>query len=552
LKYMTICTLIVCIMTIGSPGMAETLEEYISRAEGYKNAGQYDEAIAAMEQAVKEYPGHTDAHGQLGIMLSEKAQRTSDFMKMSEILTRAFSAWDRALEIDPNNFTARFYRGAWAVNIPKFAGQLDKGINDLEILTQVLEKSPDPSSKERLAEAYQYLATGYQKNAEYGKAKNINEKIITLVPESEFAKSAQENIDKIVTFEEWQAEQRKLLPEDTPEIISLKKKVAKERGRFDLLFALGKAYYAIENYEEAASVLRKAVSIDQSSSEAYKLLAFSLGEISSVGYDPRIYLNTDFRTDLAFEATEALDKAVVLAPEDMELRLTRGITSVQMPFFVNRIDQGIADLEQVVESDVSRNMKAEATYWLGAAHQKKATTYWTQVVSKYSETEAAQDVFNNLRPPVEHVNLSKYIIPIVYIDFELSYRDELAPQTAVWIENAEGEFVKTIYVSGFSGNAKEKQVNLPVWAKSSEFADVDAVTGASINLGQHIYIWDLADYNGNRVNPGEYKVFVEVSYWPSMQYQRVEAPITIGKGATRKVIEEGDIIPYLEARYVPR
>jgi hypothetical protein len=36
-----------------------------------------------------------------------------------------------------------------------------------------------------------------------------------------------------------------------------------------------------------------------------------------------------------------------------------------------------------------------------------------------------------------------------------------------------------------------------------------------------------------------------------MQYQRVEAPLIIGKGATRKVVEEGDIIPYLEVRYVP-
>jgi hypothetical protein len=246
-----------------------------------------------------------------------------------------------------------------------------------------------------------------------------------------------------------------------------------------------------------------------------------------------------------------LDKAVALAPDDIELRFTRGVFAVNMPFFVNRIDQGMIDLEMVAASDASRDMKAEATYWLGYAHQKKATTYWTQVVSKYSGTEAAQDVFNMLRPPVRHIDLAKYIIPIVYIDFELSYRDELAPQTAVWIENAEGEFVKTIYVSGFSGHAKEKQINLPVWAKSSEFVDVDAITGASIDLGHHIYIWDLTDYKDNEVGPGEYKVFVEVSYWPSMQYQRVEAPLIIGKGATRKVVEEGDIIPYLEVRYVP-
>jgi tetratricopeptide (TPR) repeat protein len=395
------------------------------------------------------------------------------------------------------------------------------------------------------------LAGGYQKNAEYGEARRVHEKIIALVPETEYAEQAQQNIEKIDNFEKWQAERARNLPGDTPEIAGLKEKTAKEPDNFVFYLALGKAYSDVGNYEEAAKVLKRAIDIDQSSSEAYKLLANALYEMSNVGYDPRIYLDTDFRTDLAFEATAALDKAVSLAPEDIELRFTRGVASMQMPFFVNKIDQGMLDLEQVIESDISDDMKAEALYWLGYAHQKKGTTYWTRVVSKYSATEAAQNVFNALRPPVTHIDLSKYSIPIVCIDFELSYRDELAPQTAVWIEDSEGEFIKTVYVSGFSGQAKERQVNLPVWAQSSEFADVDAITGASIDLGHHIYIWDLSDYAGKKVGSGQYKILVEVAYWPSMQYQRVEAPIVIGKGAARKVVEEGNIIPYLEIRYLP-
>jgi tetratricopeptide (TPR) repeat protein len=532
-------------------GSAKTLGEYIAEAEGYKNAGQFDKAISTMEQAVKEYPEYTDAYAQLGIMLSEKAQRTRDYTQLLEIVPRAFEAWDKALALDSGNFTARFYRGSWAVNMPKSVGQLGKGINDLEFITQALKQAPDASSRERLVEAYQYLAIGYQKNTEYSKARSVHETIIALAPGTEYAELAKHNIEKIEEFEKWQAERAKDLPDDTQEIIRLKERVAKEATRFDLLLTLGKAYYDIENYEEAADVLRRAVTVDQSSSEAYKLLTFSLNEINAVGYDPRIYLDTDFRTDLAFEATAALDKAVELAPEDNELRFTRGVASVQMPFFVNRLGQGIEDLEAVIGSDVLDNMKAEALYWLGYAYQKMATTYWTQVVSKYSGTDAAENVFNTLRPPVTHIDLSKYIIPVVYVDFELSYRDELAPQTAVWVENADGEFVKTIYVSGFSAYAKERQVNLPVWAKSSEFADVDAVTGASIDLGQHIYIWDLSDYAGEKVKSGEYKVLVEVSYWPSMQYERVEAPVKIGKSAVRKVVEDGTIIPYLEVRYLP-
>ena len=543
----------VALIMIGSTnfGITETLQEYIAEAEQYKNAGQYDKAVLTMEKAVKDFPKSSDAHTQLGIMLTEKAQRMRDYMEIFEVATRAFSAWDKALVLDPNNFLARFYRGAWAVNMPKFVGLLNKGINDFEIITEVLEKSPDPFSNERLIEAYQYLAAGYQKKAEYGKAKKIHEKIVALVPETDAAALARENIDKIEKFEKWQEERLANLPKDTPEIMGIKEQIAKEPASFDLLLQLGRAYYNIENYEGAANILRKAVKIDQSNSEAYALLAYSLNEINAVGYDPRIYLDTDFRTDLAFESAGALDKAVELAPENIELRFIRGVSSIQMPFFVDRLDQGIADLEMVIESDIPDDTKAEALYWLGYAHQKMSTTYWTRVVSKYYATEAAQDVFNTLRPPVRHIDLSKYIVPIAYIDFELSYRDELAPQTAVWVESAEGEFIKTIYVSGFSAHAKEKQINLPVWSKSSEFADVDAVTGASIDLGHHIYIWDLTDYTEKKVRSGDYRILVEVAYWPSMQYQRVEAPITVGKAATRKVVEEGNFIPYLEVRYLP-
>lgn len=551
MRYFVLCVWVLLLVGGTNFGLSATLEEYIAKAEAYKADGQFDEAISTMEQAVKDYPERSDAYAQLGVMLGEKAQRARDYTQIFEIAQRAFAAWDKALAIDPRNFTARFYRGAWAVNVPKSTGLLGRGIEDLLIITTALEQSPDPSLKERLAEAYQYLAIGYQKNAEYSKAKDVNNKVIVHFPDTRYAESAQQNIEKIIAFEKWQAERAKNLPADTPEITRLKEQYKKEPTSFEVQLALGKAYYDIGNYEEAANVLRKAVSIDQSSSEAYKLLAFSLNEINSAGYDPRIYLDTDFRTDLAFEAAAALDKAVELAPEDVELRFTRGVASIQMPFFVNKMEQGIEDLKIVSDSDVADDMKAEALYWLGYAYRKMGTTYWTRVVSKYYTTEAAQNVFSSLRPPVKHVDLSKYALPAVSIDFELSYRDELAPQTAVWIENAKGEFVKTIYVSGFSAHAKERQVNLPVWTKSSEFVDVDAVTGASINLGQHIYVWDLKDYKGKKVSSGDYKVFVEVAYWPSMQYQRVETKITIGKKEAREVVQEGNFIPYLEVRFLP-
>ena len=317
------------------------------------------------------------------------------------------------------------------------------------------------------------------------------------------------------------------------------------------LVEVGKADFEAERYEEAREVLKEAIKIDRSNVEAYKWLALSLRELTAKGYDEKIYENSRYRRNLVKEGYRALDKAIKLAPEDGDLRLMRGIDGVQVPFFARRLNQAMEDLNRVLKSDVPDSTKAEALYWLGKAYEKKAMSYWIKVVGKDPNSEASKEIFDRMRPAVKRFDLSQYQPPFLTIDFVLGFQDELAPQTAVWIEDREGNFVKTIYVSGFSGHIKEKEVRLREWANSSKFVDVDAVTGASINLGQHVYVWDLMDSSGRKVEAGEYVVKVEVRYWPSMQYQLVSAAVKLGEKADKTVVEEGNFVPYLEVTYFP-
>jgi tetratricopeptide (TPR) repeat protein len=335
------------------------------------------------------------------------------------------------------------------------------------------------------------------------------------------------------------------------QITGLKEKVQREPDNSTLLLELGKAHFDDKRYEEAKKVFKEAISIDQSNVEAYKWFVLTLREIVAKGYDEKIYEDANYLRKLAFEGCRALDKAVRFAPEDGELRLLRGITGVEMPFFVHKLEQGIDDLNRVLKSDVPDSTKAEALHWLGKAYEKKAMSYWIKVVSKDPNSKASKAVFDRMRPAVRRFDLSQYQLPVLAIDFILGFRDELEPQTAVWIEDREGNFVKTIYVSGFSGHVKEKQSRLPKWANSSKFVDVDAVTGASINLGHHIYVWDLKDSLGRRVKAGEYVVKVEVAYWPSRQYQLVSAAVNLGEKGDRSVVEQGKFVPYLEVIYFP-
>jgi hypothetical protein len=161
-------------------------------------------------------------------------------------------------------------------------------------------------------------------------------------------------------------------------------------------------------------------------------------------------------------------------------------------------------------------------------------------------------VFDSMTPEIQRLDPSQQKAPLVSIDFVLGFQDELAPQTAIWIEDGSGNFVRTLYVSGFAGFVKERQITLPLWAEASSFSDADAVTGASIDVGHHIYVWDLKDHTGAKVKPAEYTVKVEVSHWPSMQYQLAEAAIELGKTEQRTIVEEGNFIPYLEVTYYPQ
>ena len=335
------------------------------------------------------------------------------------------------------------------------------------------------------------------------------------------------------------------------QITELKEEVQRELDNSALLVELGKTHFDAKHYEEARKVLKEAIKIDESNAEAYKWLVLTLREIFAKGYDEKIYENADYLRNLAFEAYRALDKAVSLAPEDGEIRLLRGIAGVEMPFFVQKLDQGIDDLNRVLRSDVSDSTKAEALHWLGKAYQKKAMSYWIKVVSQNPNSKESKAIFDRMRPAVKRFDLSQYQPPVLAIDFILGFRDELEPQTAVWIEDKDGNFVKTIYVSGFSGHAKEREVRLPKWANSSKFVDVDTVTGASINVGHHIYVWDLKDSLGRRVTAGEYVVKVEVAYWPSMQYQLVSAAVNLEEKGDQIIVEQGKFVPYLKVNYFP-
>ncbi len=521
----------------------QTLDEMITQAQTFFQGGNLEQAVKVMETAIQQYPESATAYSYLGLYRGTQAGRTQNYMEAGRLIGLGYDMLDKAIALDPNNPIARFNRGTLSVNVPPFMGKLDEGIQDLELLSQLQAPASEKVSPGLLAQAYSFLAKAYEQKNDSPKVVIALKKVIDLAPNSDLAKNAGQ---KIASLTQPQSEVTVTPQKYTAsDVQTFKRQAGQEPTNPEVLVKLGKAYYDTGDFQQANDVLRKAIQMDSTQVAAYKLLIATMGELASKGYDERIYQDTDFRTKIAFEMVKLTEKAVALAPTDPELRLRRGNIGVMMPFFVGKLDQAMQDLNWVTQSNASQEIKAEAFYWLGFAYQKKATTNWIKVVTDFKNTPASQFAFQSMRPGIQSLDPQKYPRPFVAIDFILGFRDELAPQTAVWIEDSKGAFVATIYVSGFSGHAREKQVNLGSWAKSSNYRGADAVTSASIDLGHHIYIWDLKDHRGQKVAAGSYRVKVEVAYWPSMEYQLVAATIDVGKKAAKTVVTEGNLISTL-------
>jgi len=101
------------------------------------------------------------------------------------------------------------------------------------------------------------------------------------------------------------------------------------------------------------------------------------------------------------------------------------------------------------------------------------------------------------------------------VSFDYLAQDGYASnQFAVWVENADGAVVKTLYATRFAakGGYEKRPDAIPLWVARSGVAtmkDTDAITSATPKSGSLEYSWDLTDASGARVPDGTYRYYVE-------------------------------------------
>ena len=129
------------------------------------------------------------------------------------------------------------------------------------------------------------------------------------------------------------------------------------------------------------------------------------------------------------------------------------------------------------------------------------------------------------------------------ITFDFSRMSTMASnQFAVWIEDQDGNVVRTLFVTDFTAGRRgyeKRDMCLPAWvaaANPSEMSDeqLDAVSGATPAAGAQRFVWDLKDQEGNPVPAVTYTVKVEGSlYWESSVLY--SASIEVGGDITAEI-----------------
>jgi len=111
-------------------------------------------------------------------------------------------------------------------------------------------------------------------------------------------------------------------------------------------------------------------------------------------------------------------------------------------------------------------------------------------------------------------------------------------QYAVWIENAQGQHVKTLYATRWTaaGGYRSRPSSIPIWVSIFNLANasrdqVDAVSGVTPGTNTVTYTWDGTDSRGALVTNGDYTLVLEGTLrWENQVLYR--APFRLGQGAS--------------------
>ena len=144
--------------------------------------------------------------------------------------------------------------------------------------------------------------------------------------------------------------------------------------------------------------------------------------------------------------------------------------------------------------------------------------------SAASRAQVADMVYRYLLR-AESAEIRQTTVKEVVVSFDFTRMSTHASnQFAVWVEDADGNMVKTIFVPDFTAARRGYRLRedaVPSWVSAANpdamtDQEIDAISSATPRAGAQQFTWDMTDAKGNPVPDGVYKIMVEGTlYWSS-------------------------------------
>ena len=132
-----------------------------------REAGRMDEVIAEFERRAALDPHNPDMQAELGRAYVQKIFEVGSSPLAGVYGGRADEAFDRALDLDPTHWGARFSKAISLSNWPAFMGKSGEAIRQFEILAEQQKSGPKKSS---YVQTYYFLGNLYDQTGNHAKA----------------------------------------------------------------------------------------------------------------------------------------------------------------------------------------------------------------------------------------------------------------------------------------------------------------------------------------------------------------------------------------------
>lgn len=147
-----------------------------------RDAGHLDQTISSLEQKATSEKTNGDIPATLGQAYLQKAGTLQDIREQGILGLKADQSFDTALELDPANWDARFWK---ATAMSYWPPQLGKGPELIEHCLELIRIQEARQPQPEFAQTYVLLGDQYQKEGHSDYAEEIWNRGLALFPDSD-------------------------------------------------------------------------------------------------------------------------------------------------------------------------------------------------------------------------------------------------------------------------------------------------------------------------------------------------------------------------------